>query len=491
MAVGLLDELAKPTHFLNGVVNELLTAEARVDGHKEHHVKVLDDFFKHADGGVGVEGDSCFHASVVYLLDGAVEVGTGFVVYVHHVSSKCLNLWDELVRVNYHQVNVEGFLANLGNGFEHGKAEADVGHEDAVHHVEVKPVGLTAVYHVYVLGQVGEIGSKEGWRYFGHGFVFEAIGVSDVSSFKCKTGLSYHLAVAEDEELVGASFEELGHVTVHGHTLFLACVVDIFLFCVVEGGVLVGESALCAHYGVIGLEDTGIKDALSVCGGHVLHDGEAEGETLHVLHTTGFLALLVFGGHPKARGIELGSDAYFVLQLVALGGERADLGVCLADLLLHVGILLTERLVEPSQRIDLHDVALQHLAEGRNFSFEPHNLAGIGGFCAFQLFEELLGMATFFFYLCDEAVVAELALEHLILHVEVFVLALHLLLFQFCQLFQLFVLLLKRTGVEVVVAHHGYNDSNGDYCDYCDADDEAGVAALFGLRRLCIVLFFH
>ena len=150
--------------FLYGVFDEFLSSEARVDGHEEHHVNVLDDVFEHTHGSVGVEGDSCFHAGIVYLLDGAVKVGTGFVVHVHHVGSKCFDLLGEFAWVNYHQVYVEGLLAYFGDGLEYGKSETDVGHEDAVHHVKVEPVGFTAVEHVDVFCQIGKVGCEEGGR---------------------------------------------------------------------------------------------------------------------------------------------------------------------------------------------------------------------------------------------------------------------------------------------------------------------------------------
>ena len=156
-----LDEFFELFDFLDGVLDELLAAEAGVDGHEEYHVYVLDDVFKHVDGGVGIEGDACFHACLVYLLDGAVQVGAGFVVDVHHVGSEGFDLLGELAWVDYHEVHVEGFLAQLGYGFKYGETEADVGHEDAVHDVEMEPVGIAAVDHVDVFAQVGKVGRKE------------------------------------------------------------------------------------------------------------------------------------------------------------------------------------------------------------------------------------------------------------------------------------------------------------------------------------------
>lgn len=43
----------------------------------------------------------------------------------------------------------------------HRKPERDVRHEDAVHHVDVDPLGLAAVEHRDVVGQMAEIGRED------------------------------------------------------------------------------------------------------------------------------------------------------------------------------------------------------------------------------------------------------------------------------------------------------------------------------------------
>ena len=195
------------------------------------------------------------------------------------------------------------------------------------------------------------------------------------------------MLVTEEEEFVGAGFEELGDVGVHGDFLFFACVVDVFLLGVLEGGVLVGEGAFVAHDGVIGLEDAGVEGALSVLGSDVLDDGEAEGEFLDVLDFLGVFAFLVFGSDPESSGIELCSDVHLILELVALGGEVGDLGVCHTDLFLDLGVLFVERLVDAVEGIDLHDVAAEDFAERGDFGFESFDFCCVGGFGAFKFLE--------------------------------------------------------------------------------------------------------
>jgi hypothetical protein len=82
------------------------------------------------------------------------------VVDIHHHSTELGRLLDVALRTLYHVVDIEGFLAGFGHSLEHGESKGDVGNERAVHHVEVEPVGLTAVDHVNFAVEVQKIGSE-------------------------------------------------------------------------------------------------------------------------------------------------------------------------------------------------------------------------------------------------------------------------------------------------------------------------------------------
>ena len=85
-------------------------------------------------------------------------------------------------------------------------------------------------------------------------------------------------------------------------------------------------------------------------------------------------------------------------------------------------------------------------------------------------------MATLILNLGNEAVVLEGALQLFILQVKLTILVLHLLLLEFCQFLQVFILGKKRFGVELVIHQHGCCD--GDECHQNANDDEFGVALL-------------
>ena len=91
------------------------------------------------------------------LLHHTVEVERGFLMNGHDVDTRFSSRVDIALRLDDHEVSVERFVAYLFNGFDDGKSEGDVGHEHAVHDIEVEPVGLTAVDHFEIRFQVAKI----------------------------------------------------------------------------------------------------------------------------------------------------------------------------------------------------------------------------------------------------------------------------------------------------------------------------------------------
>ena len=110
---------------------------------------------------IGVQGYGGFHARLPYGMDGAVEMDAGFLVDVHRLYSEVAQTRHPLFRLHNHQVYVKRFPANLRHGLYDRKSERNVGDEDSVHDIEVKHIGLTAVYHLDFLVEIGEISRQE------------------------------------------------------------------------------------------------------------------------------------------------------------------------------------------------------------------------------------------------------------------------------------------------------------------------------------------
>ena len=115
-----------------------------------------------------IEGDAGHHTFFLDLSHHTMQVGTGFVMYVHDFGAECLDFFDEFLGLYYHEVYVKRFLRMLRHRLHDRKSERDIGDEHAVHNVEVKPFGFTCIKHFYVTLQVTEISRQKGGRYYCH-----------------------------------------------------------------------------------------------------------------------------------------------------------------------------------------------------------------------------------------------------------------------------------------------------------------------------------
>jgi len=138
-------------------VDELLPPKTRVDGHNEDQVEVFDDVFQHADRGMRIEGDTRLTPGGFNLLYHPVEVIGRFGVDGNTVRAGFGKAFDVAAGRVDHEVNVEKFCRVFSDLLDDELPEGDVGHEVAVHHVEVKPVGFGGVDKVDGLIEAAEV----------------------------------------------------------------------------------------------------------------------------------------------------------------------------------------------------------------------------------------------------------------------------------------------------------------------------------------------
>ena len=58
---------------------------------------------------------------------------------------------------NDHQMHIQRLLDDGADGLKDGEPEGNIGHEDAIHDVNVEPVGLALVDEAHVLLQAKEV----------------------------------------------------------------------------------------------------------------------------------------------------------------------------------------------------------------------------------------------------------------------------------------------------------------------------------------------
>jgi hypothetical protein len=75
--------------------------------------------------------------------------------------SKLMKTVQKFFRLNCHEMDIKRLFAILCNILQDRKTERDVRDKHAVHNIEMKPIGLTAVNHLQILTKVSKIGRQK------------------------------------------------------------------------------------------------------------------------------------------------------------------------------------------------------------------------------------------------------------------------------------------------------------------------------------------
>ena len=144
-------------------VHECLAAKARVDRHHQHHVTQGRDLFYRLHGGLGVQRDPGGAAQIVDAVDNLA----GLV--------RCLDVERDIVgpglgerlhvpgRLADHQVGVEEQIAVLAELGDDRGADGDIGHEMAVHDVQMDHPDAGGSHDGDLVRQPGEVRAEDGW----------------------------------------------------------------------------------------------------------------------------------------------------------------------------------------------------------------------------------------------------------------------------------------------------------------------------------------
>ena len=155
--------MAHGAQFGQGGRQEALPAEAGVDGHDEDEVEFVHDVFEAGERGGGIEDEPRFQAVVLDLLQAAVNVDGGFGMEADVVRARFGEWFDKAVHRAGHKVHVNRRGdAVVAQGFADRRAEAEVGDEVVVHHVEVDDVRAGGEDGSHVVAEAGEIGGEDG-----------------------------------------------------------------------------------------------------------------------------------------------------------------------------------------------------------------------------------------------------------------------------------------------------------------------------------------
>jgi hypothetical protein len=138
--------------------NESLAAEARVYAHHEDQVDSVEDVLDDVFWCARIKRNACFLTERADLLKRPVEMRPRFGMDGNDVRACLCERLKIRVRRLDHEMNIEGLLRPRADAFDEARPKRDVGHEMAVHDVDMNPVTSGLVDRSDLLAEAGEIG---------------------------------------------------------------------------------------------------------------------------------------------------------------------------------------------------------------------------------------------------------------------------------------------------------------------------------------------
>src|SRR5262245_7010990 len=155
---------AQVADFVQRRGDEALAAESGIDRHDQDEVDHVDDGCHQAFRRRRVERDAGLLAERADRLQRAVQVRAGFHMHRDDVRARLGEGFEVGIARRDHQVHVEDLAAMRPQRLHDVRPDGDVGHEVAVHHVDVDPVGAGLVDRAHLLAEPGEIRCENGRR---------------------------------------------------------------------------------------------------------------------------------------------------------------------------------------------------------------------------------------------------------------------------------------------------------------------------------------
>ncbi len=84
----------------------------------------------------------------------------GLVMHAHPVRPRIGQRGNKFVRILDHQMAIEGELRHLPHRRHHRRTKGDIGHEMAIHHIQMDDGSTTALGGLDLVSQMREVGGK-------------------------------------------------------------------------------------------------------------------------------------------------------------------------------------------------------------------------------------------------------------------------------------------------------------------------------------------
>ena len=158
--------LSEPADLLHHLAHELLSAEARLDGHDENHIDIIDVITEKLHVRLRFDAHADLH---VRFSDLAYKIANG--LRRRGLDVECVlvdagpgHVLDPLFGFRDHHVRIEVHVGNvLAQTLDHRVPEGEIRNEVPVHHVQMEIVSAGVEHPTALLGELRQISIENRW----------------------------------------------------------------------------------------------------------------------------------------------------------------------------------------------------------------------------------------------------------------------------------------------------------------------------------------
>ena len=130
--------------------------------HDQDQIDQIDDVVERLDRRPGIEHDAGLLAERADELKRAMHMRPGFGMHRDPVGAGIGEILDERIHRRNHQMHVERLFRMRLDRFHDRRADGDIGHEMAVHDIDMDEIGARLLDRLDLGAQAREIGRKNG-----------------------------------------------------------------------------------------------------------------------------------------------------------------------------------------------------------------------------------------------------------------------------------------------------------------------------------------
>ena len=145
----------------SGRGNEALPTEPRIDAHDEHQIDVGQNILQAIGWCVGVERNSGTLSQGADLLERPVKMGARLRVHGDHVRPGLRKRLNIFLRFDNHEMGVDGLRRRGTDRLHDQRTNRDVGHETAIHDIDVDPIGARLIDRLDFSLKTAKISGKD------------------------------------------------------------------------------------------------------------------------------------------------------------------------------------------------------------------------------------------------------------------------------------------------------------------------------------------